>query len=286
MQQGARRPASAASRRRGRLVGGRPRSEVSRLPRSESCADRRWAVGSRLACGAAPRILVGGLVLVLGFDQGGFATSTWVWSAAPLAILAGALVLGQARRPSTIELAFLAALAGLLVWTLVSVAWSLDPTASVLDAERLLLYLATASALVLLARPGSRTGLLVGVLVALTVLCLAGLGDAAVGDDPSGRSPTTLAPRTGSQNLSVTPTAWPYSRDGGAARGGSRSRHPPLPRSLPLLLSAVHRRRCTSPTRVARGLGSRSAYSRSLRRESLRSTAASSSRSARSSSLR
>ncbi|NDU79449.1 hypothetical protein GWI34_43730, partial [Actinomadura sp. DSM 109109] len=133
-----------------------------------------------------PGFLAGGLVLVLGFDQGGFAPSTWVWGAAPLAIVAGALVLGEARRPSSIELGFLAAFAGLLLWTLVSTIWSLDPTASILDAERLLLYLATASALVLLARPGSRPGLLVGVLVGIAVLCLAGLADAAVGDDPVG----------------------------------------------------------------------------------------------------
>lgn len=142
------------------------------------------SVGSRAE--QLPAFLAGGLVLVLGFDQGGFSAPTWLWSAAPLAIVAGALILGQAHRPSTIELAFLAAVAGLLGWTLLSVAWSLDPTASVLDAERLLLYLATASALVLLARPGSRVSLLVGVLVALAVLCLAGLADAAVGDDPIG----------------------------------------------------------------------------------------------------
>ncbi len=142
------------------------------------------AAGSRVE--QLPGLLVGGLVLVLGFDQGGFAPSTWVWSAAPLAIVAGALVLGEARRPSSLELGFLAAFAGLLLSTLVSTIWSLDPTASILDAERLLLYLATASALVLLARPGSRLGILVGVLVGIAVLCLAGLADAAVGDDPVG----------------------------------------------------------------------------------------------------
>ncbi|HZM18279.1 MAG TPA: O-antigen ligase family protein, partial [Gaiellaceae bacterium] len=133
-----------------------------------------------------PALLAGALVLVLGFDQGGFSSATWVWSVVPLAIVAGSLLSGQARRPSPLELAFLAALAGLLGWTLISAIWSLDPTASLLDAQRLLLYASTAAALVLLARPGSTTSLLVGVLVAITVLCIAGLADAAVGDDPIG----------------------------------------------------------------------------------------------------
>ena len=133
-----------------------------------------------------PALLAGALVLVLGFDQGGFSSATWVWSVVPLAIVAGSLLSGQARRPSPLELGFLAALAGLLGWTLISAIWSLDPTASLLDAQRLLLYASTAAALVLLARPGSTTSLLVGVLVAITVLCIAGLADAAVGDDPIG----------------------------------------------------------------------------------------------------
>ena len=131
-------------------------------------------------------LLAGALVLVLGFDEGGFSPATWVWSVVPLAIVAGSLLSGQARGPSPLELGFLAALAGLLGWTLISTIWSLDPTASLLDAQRLLLYVSTAAALVLPARPGSRPSLLVGVLVAITVLCVAGLADAAVGDDPIG----------------------------------------------------------------------------------------------------
>ena len=133
-----------------------------------------------------PALLACALVLVLGFDEGGFAPPSWVWSAALLAIVAGTLLAGRAGRPSPLELWFLGALAGLLLWTLASTSWSLDPTASVLDAERLLLYLATAAALVLLATPGSRPALLVGVLVAVAVLCAAGLADAVVGDDPIG----------------------------------------------------------------------------------------------------
>jgi O-antigen ligase len=126
------------------------------------------------------------LTLVLGFDGGGFVPTSWFWSAVVLGIIAVALLARQARKPSTLELAFLAALAGLVFWALCSASWSLDPTASVLDAERLLLYLSAAAALLLLARPGSRPGILVGVLVGIGVLSAAGLLDAVVGDDPIG----------------------------------------------------------------------------------------------------
>jgi O-antigen ligase len=133
-----------------------------------------------------PGLLAFVLVLLLGFDDGGFAPTSWVWSAALLAVVAGALLTGRARSPAPLELGFLGALAGLFLWTLGSAGWSLDRTGSALDAERLLLYLATATALVLLAGPGSRPALLMGVLAAIVVLCAAGLVDAAVGDEPIG----------------------------------------------------------------------------------------------------
>jgi O-antigen ligase len=133
-----------------------------------------------------PALLSCGLILVLGFDQGGYAPASWVWSAALLAVCAGVLALGRPGRPAALELAFLAALLALLGWTLLSALWSLDPTASVLEAQRLLLYLATAAVLVLLGRPSSRLALLLGVLAAVAALCLAGLGDVLVGNDPVG----------------------------------------------------------------------------------------------------
>ncbi len=135
---------------------------------------------------AVPAFLSAALIVVLGFDQGGYSPTSWVWSAALLAIVAGVLSAGRPGRPSALELAFVAALAGLVAWSLLSALWSLDPTASVLEAERLLLYLATAATLLLLGRPGSRPGMLLGVLAAIAVLCLAGLGDVLVGDDPVG----------------------------------------------------------------------------------------------------
>jgi O-antigen ligase len=135
---------------------------------------------------SVPGLLAFALVLGLGVDEGGFAPTSWVWSVLPLTVVAAILIAGEVGRPSRLEVGFLGALAGLFGWTLLSSFWSTDPTASILDAERLLLYLATAAALVLTARPGSIPTLLVGLLAALAVLCLAGLGDAVVGDDAIG----------------------------------------------------------------------------------------------------
>ena len=41
---------------------------------------------SRLRLDHVPGLLAGALVLVLGVDEGGFASASWVWSVVPLAL--------------------------------------------------------------------------------------------------------------------------------------------------------------------------------------------------------
>ena len=135
---------------------------------------------------AVPALLTAALIVVLGFDEGGYAPASWVWGAALLVVVAVALARARPSRPSLLELAFLGGLAGLLVWTLVSVSWSLDPTGSILEGQRLLLYLATVAALVLVAGPGSREAILLGTLAGIASICLAGIVDVLVGADPVG----------------------------------------------------------------------------------------------------
>jgi len=135
---------------------------------------------------AVPALLCAALIVVLGFDEGGYAPSSWVWAAALLVVVAVVLLRGRPAWPAPLEVAFLGALAGLLVWSLLSAWWSLDPTGSILEAQRLLLYLATAAALMLVAGPGSREAILIGTLAGIAAVCLAGIADVAVGDDPIG----------------------------------------------------------------------------------------------------
>jgi O-antigen ligase len=155
---------------------------------------------------AVPGFLSFLVVALLGFDQGGYSPPSWVWSAALLVVTAVALLVGRPAQPSRPELLFLAALAGLLVWTLLSSAWSLDGTASVLEAERALLYLATVTALLVLSGAATRGALLAGALAAVVLLCLAGLADVLVGNDPIGpvsadpNSPLRLAEPLGYAN--------------------------------------------------------------------------------------
>ena len=153
---------------------------------------------------AVPALLSAALIVVLGFDEGGYAPSSWVWAAALLAVVAVALVRGRPTRPAPFELAFLGALAGLLVWSLLSASWSLDPTGSILEAQRLLLYLATAAALVLVGGRGSRDAMLLGTLAGVGALCLAGLADVLVGGDPVG----AFTPDPGSEDRLAEPVGY------------------------------------------------------------------------------
>jgi O-antigen ligase len=135
---------------------------------------------------AVPALLSAALIVVLGFDEGGYAPGSWVWAAALLVVVGVALLRGRSLRAGPLELVFLGGLAGLFLWTLLSTWWSLDQTASILDAQRVLLYLASAAALVLVAGRGSREALLVGALAGIAAVCLAGIADVLVGGDPVG----------------------------------------------------------------------------------------------------
>jgi hypothetical protein len=92
------------------------------------------------------------LVAATGFAGGGYFPSSWGWStlgagwAAALALVSGKGALGRAGAIAAV------ALAAFCVWTVVSVGWSGDPTASVLSAERTVVYLAAFLAALLWAR--------------------------------------------------------------------------------------------------------------------------------------
>ena len=113
-----------------------------------------------------PLALVGGLAL----DNGGFDATSWGWSTLlPLVIAGTVLALGRARSPNGLPLAFLGLLGAFTVWTWLSAAWSSDFSASVLDAERLLVYLSSIAAFLLLARR-QVTRFLVGLLAAVSLV--------------------------------------------------------------------------------------------------------------------
>ncbi len=93
--------------------------------------------------------------LVAGFAAagGGYFPTAWGWSAlALLWVAALALMLAPAIELTRLELGTLAGWTALAAWTWLSSAWSKDVNQSVLEGERLLVFVAGVGALVLVAR--------------------------------------------------------------------------------------------------------------------------------------
>lgn len=96
-----------------------------------------------------PLVLVGGLA----FDNGGFDPVSWGWGTLlPLLVVGVSLVVGAARRPGRLGLWFVGLISAFAAWAWLSVAWSDDVSRSVLDGERLLVYVAAAGAFLLVER--------------------------------------------------------------------------------------------------------------------------------------
>ena len=111
------------------------------------------------------------VVAALAADAGGYGPPSWGWSSLVLLGSAGiALVLGF-RRLAPLEWALPALLAALLALALLSLAWSSDVAETVREGERLLLYVAGVSALLLLGRRSSVPWLLASVGAAITGIC-------------------------------------------------------------------------------------------------------------------
>lgn len=129
---------------------------------------RRRDVGAALAAFV--------FVASLGLADGGFHPPAWGWAAVALLAVAASLL---AARPvpvlGRLELVYLSALAGLLAWTLLSAAWSLDIEQSVLEGERTLVYLAAAAVALLVFRPPGAALLLAALLAAIVLVATAAL---------------------------------------------------------------------------------------------------------------
>jgi len=86
----------------------------------------------------------------------------------PLVIVGTVLALGRPTSPNGLALAFLGLLGAFAAWTWLSAVWSNDLSASVLDAERLLVYFSAAAVFLLLER-GQLTRFLVGLLAGISL---------------------------------------------------------------------------------------------------------------------
>ena len=126
--------------------------------------------------GAATAAGAFAVVFGLAVANGGYFPTSWGWSA--LALLwasAMALVVRAPARPTALEIAFLAAIGGLVVWIALSATWSSSLTRTVLELEHALVYLAGALAVLLLTQRRTVPHLLGGALAGITLVCAYGL---------------------------------------------------------------------------------------------------------------
>jgi hypothetical protein len=128
---------------------------------------RRGFTGSHLPLGLTACLVVGGLA----FANGGYFPVSWGWSGLALLWLAAiGLALGFAVDAGVLDWLFLGALTGLTVWISLSLLWTSSVPGTVLEVERMLVYLAAGIAGLVLVRRSSVPALLLGVWAAITVV--------------------------------------------------------------------------------------------------------------------
>ena len=193
-----------------------------------------------------PRGLAPGLVAALGVgalaaDAGGYDPTSWGWSTVALLIVVGAALIVGGRRLAPLEWALPGALAALAALVWLSLAWSSDFSQTVLEGERILLYVAATSALLLLGRRSRVESLLASLAAAITAICAYALivrmfqpGSGAYQVDASTRRPGSGSRgRSATQTRSRSSRRWgSCSRSGSPSAGGlPRSGHSPRRRS-------------------------------------------------------
>jgi hypothetical protein len=110
-------------------------------------------------------------VFGLAAAQGGYFPTSWGWAGVPLLwTVAVALIVRTRVVLSTVERTFLVLLGALTVWIALSAAWSVAGHQSVLEFERVLVYVAVVSAVLLVSRGPSVRPVLAGLLAAISLI--------------------------------------------------------------------------------------------------------------------
>jgi hypothetical protein len=132
-------------------------------------ADRGFALMRR--AGLATALVAFAPVIGLAAAQGGYFPSAWNWATLPLLWLAAlALALRERVRLSWPERVFLALLAAVTGWILLSATWSVASAPSILESQRALLYVAGVGAVLVVARNRYVPHLLGGLLAAICAI--------------------------------------------------------------------------------------------------------------------
>jgi O-antigen ligase len=134
---------------------------------------------------AAGAVLAGGAVVLLSFADGGFFPNAWRAGSVAFACAGGLALLAWGRpHPTRAQVVVVAALAALALWAALSALWSLDPDASLLDAQRTPLYAVAVAAALLV-----RGALVAGVLAGVVLVCVYSLAERLVNGPPDPPDP-------------------------------------------------------------------------------------------------
>lgn len=142
-------------------------------------------IGGRFTHGAWPHACSAALgaaaVTIVGFDDGGYFSDTWIWIAACFAAVAAIGVLARGL-PTLHLLAWLTpiSLAALGIWMLASHVWGIPGTEAGHEAARTALYLAALGAFLIVVERATVRAFVVGVLAGILALECYGLGQKAV----------------------------------------------------------------------------------------------------------
>ncbi|HEX6680898.1 MAG TPA: O-antigen ligase family protein [Gaiellaceae bacterium] len=144
-----------------------------------------WRAAARLFVAILPGLAAALVIAVVGVASGGYFPRTWRLAGIALAALAGAALIARrrivfARR----DWLFLVLLVALTVWTGLSSRWSGQRTTSLLEAERDLLYVAAALAIVVAAERAAVVQVLAGIVAGATAVSAYGVGKFVIGGHP------------------------------------------------------------------------------------------------------
>ena len=130
-----------------------------------------------------PALVAFAPVLGLAAAQGGYFPTSWGWASIPILwAVAIALIVRERIALGTAERAFLGALAALAGWIALSTAWSVAPAQSILEVERVLVYVAVVAAVLVLSRGRSADRVMGGLLAAISLIATFSLATRLVPD--------------------------------------------------------------------------------------------------------
>ena len=123
-----------------------------------------------------PAIATFAAVTMIGIAGGGFKPTVWRLSTIAMVALAAAALLARERIAlGRRDRLVLAGFAGLAAWSLATSLWSFRPSISVVESERVLLYLAAAAAVLFVVERSSLLQVVTGAVGGITVVSLVGL---------------------------------------------------------------------------------------------------------------